>query len=191
MISIIRVSYALLSPAARDPTVATDGSVGHDLYAIEDYQIQPGRTAVVDTGVAIAIPRGMKGEVLGRSGMATRGILTHTGTVDQDYRGTVRAILANIGTDAYQISAGHRVAQLVLSPVLAPPPADAFVMPAPGHDPSNSSIVGMLLATGQGGFLGSSAFNGLLAGYAQLARVEPTELGVTARGAGGLGSSGL
>jgi deoxyuridine 5'-triphosphate nucleotidohydrolase len=188
MISILQVKFALLHPAARAPTVATDGSVGHDFYAVADCKIQPGRTAIVDTGVAFAIPRGVMGEVRGRSGMATRGVLTHPGTIDQDYRGSVRAILANIGPDDYHISAGHRVAQIVLSPVLAPPPADVAPFPPPEGSPGD--VVGMLLGYGAGAFFAPVAFS-MITGFAKLVQVTPDELGATARGSGGLGSSGL
>jgi dUTP pyrophosphatase len=190
MISIIKVNFAIIDGiGGRAPTVATDGSVGHDLYATTGCQIQPGRTAVIDTGVAFAIPPGVMGQVLGRSGMATRGILTHTGTIDQDYRGPVRVILANIGPDAYTIEAGNRIAQLVLSPVLARPPTGEFVMDPPGWA---NGVFGLILSGIRlGGYLCGYNTGCITPGFAQLVQVDQDELGATARGVGGLGSSGL
>jgi dUTP pyrophosphatase len=104
------------------PAYATEGSAGSDLRAaIEaDLTITPGGRALVPTGVAVAIPAGYEGQVRMRSGLAhDRGLalLNAPGTVDSDYRGELRVIVANLGSEPVTIRRGDRIAQLVFAPV--------------------------------------------------------------------------
>jgi dUTP pyrophosphatase len=105
------------------PAYATEGSAGSDLRAaIEaDLTITPGGRALVPTGVAVAIPAGYEGQVRMRSGLAhDKGLalLNAPGTVDSDYRGELRIIVANLGTEPVTIHRGDRIAQLVFAPVV-------------------------------------------------------------------------
>ncbi len=104
------------------PSYATDGSAGCDLRAaIEtDLTITPGGRTLVPTGIAVAIPPGYEGQVRMRSGLAhDRGLalLNAPGTVDSDYRGEIRVIVANLGSEPVTIHRGDRIAQLVFAPV--------------------------------------------------------------------------
>jgi dUTP pyrophosphatase len=104
------------------PEYATTHSAGCDLRAAVDAPLQllPGGRTAVPTGIAVAIPEGFEGQVRARSGLALRhGIacLNAPGTIDSDYRGEVRVILANLGAEPFEIHRGDRIAQLVLSPV--------------------------------------------------------------------------
>jgi len=104
------------------PGYATQGSAGCDLRAaIEtDLTITPGGRALVPTGIAVAIPAGCEGQVRMRSGLAhDRGLalLNAPGTVDSDYRGEIRVIVANLGSEPVTIRRGDRIAQLVFAPV--------------------------------------------------------------------------
>ena len=104
------------------PAYATDGSAGCDLRAaIEaDLTITPGGRALVPTGIALAIPPGFEGQVRMRSGLAhDRGLalLNAPGTVDSDYRGELRVIVANLGSEPVTIRRGDRIAQVVFAPV--------------------------------------------------------------------------
>lgn len=105
------------------PGYSTDGSAGCDLRAaIEaDLTITPGGRTLVPTGIAVAIPSGYEGQVRMRSGLAHDhglALLNAPGTVDSDYRGEVRVIVANLGTEPATIRRGDRIAQLVFAPVL-------------------------------------------------------------------------
>jgi len=104
-----------LNPQATIPTQATNASAGLDLYATEDVCLSSAKTAKVPTGIAVEIPMGFEGQLRGRSGLASKGIWCHLGTIDSDYRGEIAVILANIGKQSYQISRGDRIAQLVIS----------------------------------------------------------------------------
>jgi dUTP pyrophosphatase len=103
------------------PSYATEHSAGLDLVAAEDFTLQPGARHAVATGFAIAIPNGYEVQVRPRSGLALKhGItcLNTPGTIDSDYRGEVKVILANLGSEAFEVRRGERIAQLVPAPVL-------------------------------------------------------------------------
>ena len=102
------------------PVYATAGAAGMDVVAAEDLILAPGARHAVATGFAIAIPEGYEVQVRPRSGLALKhGItcLNTPGTIDSDYRGEVKVILANLGSDAFPIARGDRIAQLVAAPV--------------------------------------------------------------------------
>lgn len=113
------VSIAL-ADGAKLPERKTPGSSGYDLCALAGVQIQPGRVAVIETGVTLEIPTGMEAQIRPRSGMASRGIVGTFGTVDSDYRAAIRVMLTNQSAEAYRVEAGDRVAQLVFSRVEHP-----------------------------------------------------------------------
>lgn len=105
------------------PEYRTDGASGADLRADldRDLVIPPMGRALVPTGIAVALPPGIEGQVRPRSGLAIRhGItcLNSPGTIDCDYRGEIRVILVNLGDAPFTVRRGDRVAQLVLSPVV-------------------------------------------------------------------------
>jgi dUTP pyrophosphatase len=98
------------------PAYATDGAAGMDVVAAEDLTLAPGARQAVATGFAMAIPEGFEVQVRPRSGLAlNHGItcLNTPGTIDSDYRGEVKVILANLGTAPFEIRRGDRIAQLV------------------------------------------------------------------------------
>ena len=103
------------------PTYATAGAAGMDVVAAEDLDLAAGALAAVATGFALAIPDGYEVQVRPRSGLALKhGItcLNTPGTIDSDYRGEVKVILANLGHDTFDVVRGERIAQLVPAPVL-------------------------------------------------------------------------
>lgn len=102
------------------PSYATEGAAGMDIVAAEDVTIAPGARHAVATGFAMAIPVGYEVQVRPRSGLALRhGItcLNTPGTIDSDYRGEVKVILANLGSEPFVVTRGDRIAQLVPAPV--------------------------------------------------------------------------
>ena len=102
------------------PSYATEGAAGMDVVAAEHVLIPPGARQAVATGFAIAIPEGYEVQVRPRSGLALKhGItcLNTPGTIDADYRGEVKVILANLGTAVVELARGERIAQLVPAPV--------------------------------------------------------------------------
>ena len=98
------------------PAYATEGAAGLDVVTAEDLSLEPGERIAAPTGFAIEIPPGFEVQVRPRSGLAFKhGItcLNTPGTIDSDYRGEVKVILANLGDEPFQIARGDRIAQLV------------------------------------------------------------------------------
>ena len=103
------------------PAYATEGAAGMDVVSAEDVVIAPGGRHAVMTGLAIAIPHGFEVQVRPRSGLALKHGITVAnapGTIDSDYRGELKVILANLGAADFEIRRGDRIAQLVLAPVV-------------------------------------------------------------------------
>ena len=103
------------------PAYATFDAAGMDVLAAEDVTLAPGGRHAVATGFALAIPPGFEIQVRPRSGLALKhGIsLANTpGTIDADYRGELKIILINLGSEDFHVGRGDRIAQLVLAPVI-------------------------------------------------------------------------
>jgi dUTP pyrophosphatase len=128
------------------PSYETAGAAGMDICAAEGMNLRAGKRAAVPTGFAFAIPQGYEVQVRPRSGLALKNGITclnTPGTIDSDYRGEIKVILANLGDEDFMIKTGDRIAQIVVAPVT------------------------------------------------QAAMVEVDALDITARGAGGFGSTGV
>ena len=107
-------------PPLELPRYETDGSAGMDLRADEAFALAPGERRLVPTGLAMEIPPGHEGQVRPRSGLAVRhgiALVNAPGTVDSDYRGELRILIANLGSEPATIHRGDRIAQLVFAPV--------------------------------------------------------------------------
>lgn len=116
-IDIVRMTHAADLPL---PTYATPGSAGMDAHAAvsSPMTLAPGSIALVPTGLQVAIPLGYELQVRSRSGLAAKhGVfaLNAPGTVDSDYRGEIKVIMANVGTEPFIIERGMRIAQFVVA----------------------------------------------------------------------------
>ena len=103
------------------PSYASAAAAGLDIVAAESLVLEPGARHAVATGFAIAIPEGYEVQVRPRSGLALKhGItcLNTPGTIDSDYRGEVKVILANLGAEPFEVVRGERIAQLVPAAVI-------------------------------------------------------------------------
>jgi dUTP pyrophosphatase len=113
----------LLHPDAQPPARTRPGDAGFDLRCVEPFALAPGERRVVPTGVAIALPEGVAGLVVPRSGLAARhglSVVNGPGLIDPTYRGEIRVVLVNLGDEPYAGEAGDRIAQLLLVPFLTP-----------------------------------------------------------------------
>jgi dUTP pyrophosphatase len=102
------------------PCYASEHAAGMDVVAAESLILAPGARHAVATGFAIAIPHGFEVQVRPRSGLAFKhgiSVLNTPGTIDSDYRGEVKVILANLGSEDFEVARGERIAQLVPAPV--------------------------------------------------------------------------
>lgn len=118
-----KVEVLCLSERAHLPTYGTEHSAGADLYALleEDIEIAPGETALIGTGIALALPRGTVGLIFARSGLATRRGLApanKVGVIDSDYRGEIKVALHNHSNRVATVCPNERIAQLMIVPYL-------------------------------------------------------------------------
>lgn len=119
---MVTVKVVKIDPRAEIPKYMTEGSSGCDVVACleEPLVIEPGRRVAVPTGLVVEIPAGFEIQVRPRSGLALRQGLTVVntpGTIDSDYRGEVKILLVNVGTDPVTVNSGDRIAQLVVQQV--------------------------------------------------------------------------
>jgi dUTP pyrophosphatase len=118
-----------LSDKATMPTRAHEDDAGLDLYAAESARLVPGARVSVGTGLAVAIPEGLAGLVLPRSGLALKHgvtLINSPGLIDPGYRGEVRVVLLNTDqTIDFQCKPGDRIAQLLLVPIATASPLQA------------------------------------------------------------------
>ena len=111
------------SKGAIIPEYKTAGAAGADLCALLEapLTIPAGRSALVPTGLFFEIPKGYEVQVRPRSGLAAKNgvtVLNTPGTIDSDYRGEIKVILINLGTDDFTINNGDRIAQMIIAPVI-------------------------------------------------------------------------
>ena len=106
------VDFLRYTDKAKCPLVATPGSVGSDLFSAYKYVISPLDTMLVKTDFVICVPAGYYGLISGRSSVALKGVQTHVGMLDSDFRGLVCAILTNMSSSDYTTESGDRIGQL-------------------------------------------------------------------------------
>ena len=118
-----QVKIQKLHPEAKLPTYGSEAAAGADLYALLDAPlvIEPGKTALVKTGIALALPRGTVGLIFARSGLAAkRGLApaNKVGVIDADYRGEILVALHNHSDVPATVEAFERIAQLAIVPYI-------------------------------------------------------------------------
>ena len=118
---MIEIKYIPLREGAHIPQKAHEDDAGFDLYASEDYTLKAHSFGCVPTALSIELPDGYEAQVRPRSGLAAKygvTVLNAPGTIDAGYRGELKVILINHGEQDFAITAGMRIAQLIVSPVL-------------------------------------------------------------------------
>jgi dUTP pyrophosphatase len=123
-----------LHPSAALPVRAHDDDAGYDLCALEAATLAPGQRRMVRTGIAIELPVGHAGLVLPRSGLAARhgiALVNAPGLIDAGYRGELKVLLLNTDREAsFEVTAGDRIAQLVVVAVATPEIVEADALAA-------------------------------------------------------------
>ncbi|HJN84226.1 MAG TPA: dUTP diphosphatase [Candidatus Pelagibacter bacterium] len=120
---MVKVLVKKLNPKVQLPTYKTEGSSGMDVMAFieNSVKIAPNSSALIPTGISIAIPSDVEIQIRPRSGLAAKSnisILNTPGTIDSDYRGELKVILFNHGSKEFIINNQDRIAQMILMPVL-------------------------------------------------------------------------
>lgn len=117
----MKLNFKKLDPRASTPTYGTEFSAGADLRAVLDapITIYPQSSAMIRTGLSVAIPEGYVGLIYARSGLACKSGIApanKVGVIDADYRGEIMVCLFNHGNNSYTISDGDKIAQMVVTP---------------------------------------------------------------------------
>jgi dUTP diphosphatase len=122
-IAVDQFHVQLLHHAAQPPARTRPGDAAYDLRCLEAFSLWPRERATVRTGVAIALPSGVAGLVVPRSGLAAEhgiSLVNAPGLIDPNYRGELRVVLVNHGDARFEAHAGDRIAQLLLVPFVSP-----------------------------------------------------------------------
>ena len=120
---MVKVLVKKLDPKVQLPSYKTEGSSGMDLMAFVEnpIKIAPNTSALIPTGISVAMPNDVEMQIRPRSGLAAKSnisVLNTPGTVDSDYRGELKIILFNHSKEEFVVRNNDRVAQMVLMPVL-------------------------------------------------------------------------
>ena len=120
---MVKVLIKKLNSKVQLPKYKTDGSSGMDLMAFieNSINIKPQQSALIPTGISIAIPEDTEIQIRPRSGLAAKSsisVLNTPGTIDSDYRGEIKIILFNHGKEEFVINNNDRIAQMILMPVI-------------------------------------------------------------------------
>ena len=120
---MVKVLVKKLNPKVQLPKYKTKGSSGMDLIAFVENPIKilPKTSALIPTGISVAIPDDLEIQIRPRSGLAAKSnisVLNTPGTIDSDYRGEIKIILFNHGNQEFIVKKNDRVAQMILTPVL-------------------------------------------------------------------------
>ena len=120
---MVKVLVKKLHPKVQLPSYKTQGSSGMDLMAFieSSINISPNSSAIVPTGISIAIPNDVEIQIRPRSGLAAKSnisVLNTPGTIDSDYRGEIKIILFNHGSEEFTVNNNDRIAQMILMPIL-------------------------------------------------------------------------
>ena len=120
---MIKVLVKKLKPSVELPSYKTNGASGMDLMAFieKPINLEPGKSCLVPTGLSVAFPEEYEIQIRPRSGLAAKNnisVLNTPGTIDSDYRGEIKIILFNHGSENFIINNKDRVAQMVLTPVM-------------------------------------------------------------------------
>ncbi len=117
----MEIKIKKLNVSAKLPSYAHEGDAGMDLFAVEDVVIPSMGRVLTGTGIAMEIPMGYVGLVWDKSGLSTtHGLKTLAGVIDAGYRGEIKVGIVNLGSEIYTISAGHKVAQMLIQKVENP-----------------------------------------------------------------------
>ena len=120
---MVKILVKKFDKSIKLPTYKTSGSSGMDLvaYIKNKIIINPGKSAIIPTGIAVAIPNNYEIQIRPRSGLAAKkgiSVLNTPGTVDADYRGEIKIILINLSKKLFTVKSGDRIAQMVLCPIV-------------------------------------------------------------------------
>lgn len=118
----MELKVKLVHKDAKLPEYAHEGDAGLDLFSVNDCEISPGHSKLIDTGIIVELPKRTEAQIRPRSGLALKNqitVLNSPGTIDEGYRGNIGVILINHGKQTFKVSVGMKIAQMVIKPILS------------------------------------------------------------------------
>ena len=120
---MVKVLIKKIDPKIKLPEYKTNGASGMDLIAFikKPINVRPKTSSLISTGLSVAFPENYEIQIRPRSGLAAKNnisVLNTPGTIDSDYRGEIKVIIYNHGSDDFIINNGDRIAQMILSPII-------------------------------------------------------------------------
>lgn len=117
----VGINIFLNHQMAHQPTRSDPGSAGYDLYSVEKTIVNPGKRALVNTGIMISFPSDLVGKIAPRSGLAlNNGIDVLAGIIDSSYRGDIKVLLINFDDVPFTVDPGMRIAQIIFQKIEIP-----------------------------------------------------------------------
>lgn len=124
----MKILVQKISPSAKLPNRAYNGDAGMDIFSCEDCILDAGSKKIIGTGIKVAIPEGYAGFIWDKSGLAVDyGLTTLAGVIDSGYRGEVKVVLMNLGTNSYQVKKHQKIAQLIIKKIERPEMIEAML----------------------------------------------------------------
>ena len=117
----MKLKIKKLNEEAIIPAYQSEEAAGFDLHSVEDYVLKTGERKLINTGLAFETEPGYEVQIRPRSGLAFKHgitVLNSPGTIDSDYRGEIKVLLINLGSEDFEIKKGERIAQAVVAPVI-------------------------------------------------------------------------
>jgi dUTP pyrophosphatase len=114
----MKIKIKKLHPSAKLPSYAHPGDVGLDMYALETKTVKPGERQFFNVGFALEFPEGYAAIVKDKGSISKNGLHAIGGVFDAGFRGEYNVLLVNLGSESYTVEAGHKVAQLVIVPIV-------------------------------------------------------------------------
>jgi dUTP pyrophosphatase len=113
---MVKIKFMRLDDSAVPFSYTRENDACMDIFSNEKCNIKPKETKIVSTGVLVELPHNFEGLVRGRSGLASKGIMVHLGTIDETYRGELGVIMTNLSSETFKITKGMRIAQFTVKP---------------------------------------------------------------------------
>ena len=117
----MKLKVVKLNKLAEIPKYAHANDAGLDVFSLEEIEIPAGESKLIHTGISIELPQGTEAQIRPRSGLALKHqitVLNTPGTIDEGYRGEIGVILINHGKNAFKVTKGMKIAQMVIAPVI-------------------------------------------------------------------------
>jgi len=115
----LKIKVKKLRPDVKLPAYALEGDAGMDIFSDEDVVIQPGEKHIFATGFALELPEGYVALIWDKGGLGAKGLKVFGGVGEYTYRGEYMVCLVNLGTEDYHFEKGHKIAQLLIQPIVS------------------------------------------------------------------------